>query len=436
MVRRLTCWKTEDADENSGREDFPADELKAITEIYQSEIAQPLRRKHAFEGTFGGTTPQDIGGAGWYRRFQSPLGDSFWYTERFRGRDDLVVQLQDRAAAADQLADLLKGWFTAELGDEPEFSGAIRVVDVDLRHDLKNFGTYTWVSMSVPGHWFSKEDTNGIETFFVGALQYFIERGYLTPDELPSIERSMNSSGILEELAGRAVLRKSGLLDSHAEDPRLDFLRGGTRTRESWARYMRTTPKFREQLDAWEVARQSDPDLPAPDPREPLNNMVLELVGLQLFGRSDKLKLTLHTPVRPFLTNATWDATTNTVNWDLEIVGDKGVPTLVFAQWAVPNQEVQSQLFGAVILADDQLAQYVQWYVALTVEERAEWDKFVEQLRPGPELHNLVSNFRFQADTTKLPETPEIGQLRNGVELIANAIKFGPPKQESGASEQ
>lgn len=54
-----------------------------------------------------------------------------------------MVQLEERTAAADQLADLLKGWMSAELGDVPELASAVKVVDVDLRHDLKNFGTYT-----------------------------------------------------------------------------------------------------------------------------------------------------------------------------------------------------------------------------------------------------------------------------------------------------
>ncbi|MBX3414511.1 MAG: hypothetical protein KF708_17625 [Pirellulales bacterium] len=428
MVRRLTCWKTTAGDKDSAREDFPADELKAITEIYQSEIAQPLQRKYVFEGAFGGTTPQDIGGAGWFRRFQSPLGDSFWYTERFRGRDDLVVQLEERAASADQLADLLKGWFTAELGNEPEFASAIKIVDVDLRHDLKNFGTYTWASMSVPGHWSSKEETNGVETFFVGAVQYFIERGYLTPDELPAMQRSMNLG--FEELAGRAVLCKSGLLDSHAEDPRLDFLRGGKRTKESWARYMQTTPSFRAQLDAWEIAKQSDPELSAPDPQEPLMNLVSELVGFELFGRSDHLNLTLHTPVRPFLTNATWNETKKTANWDLGIAGDKGVPTLVYAQWAVPNEEVQSRLFGAVILADDQLAQYVEWYTVLNAEQRAEWDKFFEQLRPGPGLAKQVADFQFREESAESRDETVVGYLQKGRDLLARALMQHKPEKE------
>ena len=70
LERKLTCWR------KSGKEieAMPGDELKRIAAGYNATVEPPLDRQHVFQGTFNEKLPEDVGGAGFYARNESPLG--------------------------------------------------------------------------------------------------------------------------------------------------------------------------------------------------------------------------------------------------------------------------------------------------------------------------------------------------------------------------
>ena len=139
--RKLTCWHA------SGQNDkdvqpLSAEQLAQIGRLYPKQAAPDDAKKQVFSGQFSDQTPADVGGAGYYTHFTSPLGSASCYVERFRGNDDLESQLSQHRQAADQLADLVVGWLTAEVGRDPNFPRLKKFLDEDLRRDLKNLGLY------------------------------------------------------------------------------------------------------------------------------------------------------------------------------------------------------------------------------------------------------------------------------------------------------
>ena len=131
LQRKLTCWH--DVGGNDGKQIGPVSfsQLAALSRIYPQRESENDGKKHVFIGRFSGNTPADVGGAGSYTHFTSSMGSTSCYVERFRGDDDAAAQLAKRRQSAERLCDLLLGWMTAELGQQPGFPR------------LKNFSTRT-----------------------------------------------------------------------------------------------------------------------------------------------------------------------------------------------------------------------------------------------------------------------------------------------------
>jgi hypothetical protein len=50
------------------------------------------------------------------------------------------------------------------------------------------------------------------------------------------------------------------------------------------------------------------------------------------------------------------------------------------------------------VLTGEDLSDYVTWYLLLDADDAAEWNKFVAELRPGPELKSKLVAFVFARD--------------------------------------
>ena len=70
----------------------------------------------------------------------------------------------------------------------------------------------------------------------------------------------------------------------------------------------------------------------------------------------------------------------------------------MFAFWATPDVQTQTRHFGKVLLDDSDLARYCLWYHGLSKPEVAQWDKFVDTLKPGKELVGCLEEFTFQRE--------------------------------------
>ena len=152
IERTLVFYRADGADTNTGLpnyQSFDTNELAAIAAWYPAALTDEGER-HLARGMFTDKLPDDVGGAGAYLHLTTSLGETGFYSERFRGNDNLVGLLQRRFEAADRLTDLFVGWSQAELGQEPGYGPLRQFLDENFRHDLKNLAAYLWLVVAGP----------------------------------------------------------------------------------------------------------------------------------------------------------------------------------------------------------------------------------------------------------------------------------------------
>ena len=150
---------------------------------------------------------------------------------------------------------------------------------------------------------------------------------------------------------------------------------------------------------------------------------LVEPVMPGIFGSNTEGTVTWRGMSQPVYTNGTWDSEQRELSW--RAVGREGcaAPQLLFAIWAQPDDAFQRSRFGKVALTSESLAEYVQWRDGLGAAKRAEWDAFLESVRPGPELVEQLKRFRFAqpepgTPPTSAPATQPADGPPRGVRLI------------------
>ena len=402
LDRQLTCWREHRSQDKTQVVSFPEDELEQIAGAYAAPVPVDKAKKHQFSAEFAADMPDDVGGSGSYTHWETPLGSVSAYVERFRGDDNLMLEVDKRQRAADRMADLLAGWFAAELAGQPEFAELQQFLEDDFRQDLKNVSLYGWAYNIVSAH---ADDAEQACVMRVG--QYLSERGYFKPDQLPVMTRAIadlekEDPAKLLGLIQRFIAGKMGIAEDQPLPECLDFLATTSAIEASSSSYLRGTDEYKRLLESWEAVRASNPEAEKPKPSEVLGELVTEalLSNFNLFGGgSDKLAVTLESAIEPFQTNGSWDETVKQVNWSQRLAARDSeqteFPTLLYALWSIPNETKQKDRFGQVVLDGQALGEYCLWYRGLAAQEATEWDKFVTSLQPGNDLVGRLSEFRF-----------------------------------------
>lgn len=391
LDRTLTCWRKSGKDIEAMSED----DLKRIAAIYNTTVEPPFDRRHKFQATFANSLPSDVGGVGYFTHTESPFGTRSIYQERFRGDVDALAALARRAAAADELTNLVIGWFELELGREPGFPQLRQFLDTEFRNDLKNVGLQIWFSTLEPE-----------AKVPMRVVQYLVERGYGSPSEILALSQTVNSSQGMSDLVPRFIAGKLGMDASAPLPPSLEFLRSEDAFQPSLERFLRTTDEYKRRHAAWEKLKEATPDIEEPSPID----VMFEIVGRAFLGGpilkpSDDLSVKLQTEVKPYATNGSWNAAAHQVVWSDQIEAADGPPAFCYALWSQPNRDAQRERFGRVLLEGEDLASYIDWYTRLTAERHQAWDNFISTLKPGLGLEARIANFRFADDPQ--PERPD-----------------------------
>ena len=390
-----------------------AAEMAAITACYPTGTLTHEGSRYSAHATFTNQLPADVGGAGAYTRFTTSLGEAGFYAERFRGTNDLAGLIERKLKAADQMADLMLGWSRAELGQEPGYPQLRQYLDGEFRRDLKNAAAYIWA-----GQLAGRYQTNAPEEFIVRFSQYLWERGYFQPKEVPALLVGWNSNDKqawqqtwLNRIQ-RRVAGKMGVPANHPVPAALGFLTNNDAIEASFDRYAAGTELYRAKLKQWNASVKTDVNARRPEPSDILQDIVFSVIA-DPFGQDDHLTVQLSLPARPLHTNGRWDEAAKQVLWETDIEGRTNaahVPISCYASWVRVDEDYQTRHLGQAALAGDALAQYCVWRNGLDAPQGAEWDGFVEGLRPGPELLTKLDAFRFSGESS-LTATNSPGRL-------------------------
>ena len=383
-------------DENSERKVDPAaEELKRIAKLYN----QPAPAGDTVTALFAERGPDDIGGAGFYTRYASPMGTVWGYIERIRGNDDLVSQIERIRKGVDQTVALLGGWVRAEMGDSPRRDKLCAFIGGPLRRDIENVAIYMWVAKFSSDHKSSEQAKEAEKTaqqdLAARLTAYVLERGYVRARDVPVIARAVRSDapGPAFDLLRRFLATKMGVAVNQPVPEALDFLSGPARAQQSLEAYLMGTEQYK-QLLAEHKRKKPKPDenKPAPAPTEVLHEP-LEAFAVPFWGfltTPDEVKLAVRTGVKPMHHNGKWDADGGKVTWGTTVrKGEKAksqLPAVFWAVWSKPDEAFQTKHFGRLALSDDKLVEYCLWYHGLTGAEAKEWDAFVTSLKPTDDL--------------------------------------------------
>ena len=272
---------------------------------------------------------------------------------------------------------------------------------------------------------------SGDEEFTIRFCQYLIERGYFTLGEIPNIfnNGSPDDPQPLLRRIQRLVADKMGVPETEPVPAALTFLADKTMLENSFSNYLAGTEAYRARLKEWENDKNPKPDAVPPNPTDMVGDAFRMLIDLDQFGDTpDHLAVRLALPRPPLQSNGRWDEALKQVAWDTDIEGRTNatrLPVFCYAIWGQANEEFQKAHFGKVALAGDNLTQYCLWRTDQDVRHGSEWDKFLEDLKPGPELMKRLDAFRFPGEpvqaVTNQPQNISIPSAYPR-ELLKNAL--------------
>jgi len=317
------------------------DELQRIAKLYN----QPAPAGDSVTGVFAERGPDDVGGAGFYTRYASPMGTVWGYIERVRGNDDLVSQIERINKGADQTVALLSGWVRAEMGDSPRSRKLRSFIAGPLRRDLKNIALATWAAKFTSDHTSSdraRDIKEAVEKdMFARLVAYVLERGYIQARDVPVIARAAGSEtpGPAFDLLRRFLATEMGVAVNQPIPEALDFLADPDTAQESLEAYLLGTKQYKQLL-----AKHAREDKKAPAPievfHEPLASIAVPFWGFMV--TPDEVKLALVTGVEPMYHNGTWDAQKGKVTWKTTVrEGDNAkiqLPAVFWAVWSKPDE--------------------------------------------------------------------------------------------------
>ena len=383
IERTLSVWTETTTEDSPRRSPLSDDELARIRPFYDRANDQFDGEGHTFTGRFQSEMPGDIGGAGTYTFFQSPLGSTSAYSERFRGNDDLKQSMQMRIDAIDKLISLLSEWVNEEFAESPVHDQLVQLIDKEIRRDFENLSLYCWThSMH------SDRDTEQIGKRLLARLvQYFVERDYFKISDLPRVLRVANSEDkqAMAKLLHELVLRKleiatdteaASSLEIFSDPDRLESsLRASIEKSELYTKAL-AEHKYKHLLKNDDSVKNK-----IDDPLGLLFMYSLQATLPDLFSRGAGIGVMLHCNAEPFATNGTWEDDTNVVTWN-DSINARALPTMAFATWSLPNTDAQQKHFGRVILDGEDLAMFALTYQSMDTDESKQFNTFLANLSP------------------------------------------------------
>ena len=366
LERKFSCYEEwgGGSGEEPKRSRSNQQELDRIKFQYDSPPSFPDEYRTTFQGLFEDETPQDIGGAGRFKRFESSMGSVFGYMERFRGADDQAGRLEEMLNSVDRLMNLVRDFLETKFEDLPDWDALRACMDLDFRRDAKNLLVYFWLASAMA------EDLRGdrtefMEDFLSRFLLYLAERDYIELKRIPELSRQIHDW--IEVPSNKEILFiaecLSRKLKVSADSPLLEALVALLATddlEESLHDYIRTLPEWEIRVKRYEAEREENPEANEPHPREYVDDISEGLFAFGIeFTKSCRIQVRFAAPGEPLHTNGEWNVERKEVHWTGEMWSDENLPAFAYAVWAEPEEAFQRARFGRVVLKDQDLLEYV-----------------------------------------------------------------------------
>jgi hypothetical protein len=423
LTRTLTVWRQGTEGERSKIvvKEMDADELASVAKAYPNSKPEGGARKHVFAGTFSGAMPNDVGGAGRFIRYESKMGVMSSYVERFRGNDRPGEVIETSLLAVDRITDLLIGYLETQLGKETEFPKLRKFMDTKFRKDLKNISVYSYLAFNPSKlNWIDalKEGDHEIQTHEIAlrAAAYIVERGYLEPDELPPVQRALQSNDVdrLKIILNRMIKRQTGITNTKFLARLVSLVPDEKKSNTSFEAYIAKTPEYKKLAD-----QAGDSKKKTSAVKLVLQPLIEKIFCIRLgFGGTPKLEVQLAAPGRPTATNGKWNQKERTITWKgvLTKRDEKttSLPEICYAIWSQPDEKFQKAHFGKVILTAKSLGEYCLWRQGLDAEEAKLWDTMIGEHKPGQDLETAIQ-------TATDPNKP-MPYFEQGLRILQNAM--------------
>jgi hypothetical protein len=387
---------------------------------------------------FPDTMPNDVGGAGLYLTYKTSLGSAFIYIERFRGSLDVADQVEARLKAAEELNDLLVGWFATELGKDPAWPKLREWMKTDVRRDMRNLAVYAFAGSVTSGE-------NALGDWLARTGEFLWERGYIHKEDMNQVGR-MQDLGLSFLWIARARVserlasfRGPGAAGGEVTPPFLMTLDGFA---GSMTRYVAAAPAYRDRVAEAVRRRMTETQAAArvqtaqsQPTREELEGFGVEKIITPLmqglmptsFSRNDDpLRVVLQVTAEPTATNGKFYGT-GKICWDTVVevrseMGGMNYPVMCYAIVVQPDEVFQVKHFGRVVFGGGDLVKYGVWHKALSQVEAAAWDKMIEGLSPGQPGLEAVERFKFPSGQRQ-PTTWPAGDVIKAMEAMTQPAK-------------
>jgi hypothetical protein len=385
-------------------------EVVHLAERYGIDVpALEESSSYRFAGRFTGAMPDDVGGAGFFDRYDTTLGTMCVYIERFRGSHDVAEKIEHQFAAAETLVDLLRRWARETASPSPEADRIDQFFEQELQKDLKNLAAYLTASGLLDTPENSQQESCDEEAQKQAWLslaaqvgQYLWERDYIDMDGLSRLAWSKQATPEESmEFVREVLVHKLRLADDRQLLQTLPPLETPELLVASLNDFLASTEEYQQFL-----ARQKPPQ-PSEEPVQEVALLVellirtFELPVVMLFKwAGDSLDVGLSSPEEPLATNGNWSAETQRIRWSRSIEtrdaeASRTPPDVLYAVWTEPEPTYQAERFGDLVLDKEELVRYCTWRRALQDHEGAQWDRFLETLSPDSDVAAEIQGFAF-----------------------------------------
>ena len=416
-----------------------SDELDRIAKAYESGPSQrdDGRDGVRFEAGFGDRDlPSELGNRNGWSKLAGGFGSSFLYVEQFGdGRDDWKA-FRTRMDAGELWMRLAVTFFEGRIDDEDARQEWRRFADEELIPDMMSgFLRFTANGFVQQGqrvdYQFRPPAARGPRSedewfqiqIFTPLVGFAIERGWIEAEEgqlallsgidgwVSAGERDWSRTTLADPIVERTVRRFVPEAEPGRIGPEnqqlillgLSFL-WWVNTSDEAMEVMLESPAVSEEDKAKLRAGNRFIGLPGP-------------FGIPIGGGDSPLEseVVLETGVEPFITNGNWDESLGTVTFSTRIYPAEQrrrlAPPVFHASWAVPDEDVQREIFDDVLLVGQDLAEVIFWERTLDEETRSDWNRALVAARLDRDLTPMSDVVRSLEGNSK-SDRPAPARLR------------------------